>query len=231
MTSEDFGPKYASVARRLLAEPSEEQTLDRAVALTVDMVSACQHAGITIAYRKHFETAAATDDLVRRGDELQYELDEGPCLDSLRDEQTTGSPDLAYEKRWPTWGPRVVEELGVRSMLCFQLFTDSDSLGALNLYSEEVGAFDEDSHAVGLTLAAQIAVALHAARQTETQARGIVTRTVIGQAQGILMERYGLSSERAFEFLRRVSQDTNTKLVDVACEVVQGRPLPHPRSA
>ena len=227
MVSGDPGVGYAAVARQLLGEPDEEQTLEKAVALTVDLVEACEHAAITIVHRRHhLETAAATDDLVRRGDQLQYELNEGPCLDSLQEEQTTSSTDLAYEKRWPTWGPRVVEELGVRSMLCFQLFTDSDSLGALNMYSERVNAFDADSQAVGLTLAAQIAVALHATRQSETQAQSIVTRTVTGQAQGILMERYDLTSDRAFEFLRRVSQNTNTKLVDVASQLVRERTLP-----
>jgi len=116
-------------------------------------------------------------------------------------------------------------------MLCFQLFTDGDSLGSLNLYSEQVGAFDDDALAVGLTLAAQTAVALQTSRQIETQARGIATRTVIGQAQGILMERFDLTADTAFEVLRRISQDSNTKLLDVAADLVRVRRLPRTKSA
>jgi GAF domain-containing protein len=226
MTSDDASIQYASVARQLLAEPDEEHTLERAVDLTVDSIDACHHAGITIVHGKGFETPAATSELVRRGDELQYELVEGPCIDSLRQQQTVISPDLAQDQRWPTWGPRVVDELGVRSMLCFQLFTDVDSLGALNLYSEDVGAFDGDAEAIGLTLAAQIAVALQASREISTRDQSIVSRTVIGQAQGILMERFGVNGDQAFQVLRRVSQGTNTKLVTVARNLVRDRKLP-----
>jgi GAF domain-containing protein len=224
MAEEDSGVRFASVARQLLAEPDEEQTLDKAVAVAAEIIDGCDEAGVSIVHHgKQIETPAATSDTVRRGDELQYELNEGPCMDSLRKEQTTISPDLANESRWPAWGPRVVEELGIRSMLCFQLFTDSKSLGALNMYSRSVDAFDDDDQAVGLTLAAQIAVALEATRQVETYARGIASRTVIGQAQGMLMERYNLSGQRAFEVLKRISQDGNIKLIAVATEVVKNR--------
>lgn len=201
MVAEDLGVRFASVARQLLEEPDEEQTLDRAVALAVDIVEGCDQAGISIVYQgNRLQTPAATSEAVRHGDEWQYELGEGPCLDSLQQEQTTISRDLARQSRWRRWAPRVVEELGVRSMLCFQLFTDSESLGVLSLYSKEVDAFDDNAQAVGLALAPQIAVALAAARRIETQARGLATRTVIGQAQGILMERYDLTRRSRSRF-------------------------------
>ena len=100
------------------------------------------------------------------------------------------------------------------------MFTTGDSLGALNLYSLEVGGFDGQDRAAGLMFAAHAAVALRSA-QTEEQLRSaIASRTVLGQAQGILMERYKLSAERSFEVLRRVSQDANVKLRDVAQRLV-----------
>jgi GAF domain-containing protein len=160
------------------------------------------------------------------GDRLQYELNEGPCLDSIAHSETIQSPDLLTESRWPTWGPRVVKDLGVRSMLCFQLFTTARSLGALNLYSEHAQAFGEQDVVVGLNLAAHIAVALAASREIDTRDLAIVHRTVIGQAEGILMERYDLTPDKAFSVLKRVSQDTQTKLVDIAFELVRTRRIP-----
>jgi transcriptional regulator with GAF, ATPase, and Fis domain len=231
MDSHDPRVQFAAVARQLLAEPGEEQTLERGVALTVELIEACGHAGVSMVQAKRLVTAAATSERVRQIDELQHELKEGPCVRSLRQEQMISSPDLTRDKRWPSWGRRVVEEVGVRSLLCFQLYADHDSLGSLNLYSEQVAAFDGEAQAVGQTLAVQIAVALHTSRKIETQARGILNRTVIGQAQGILMERFDLSADRAFEVLRRISQDSNTKLLDVAGDLVRVRCLPRSNSA
>jgi hypothetical protein len=136
------------------------------------------------------------------------------------------SRDLAAESRWPDWGPRVVDELGVRSMLCFRLFTTKDTLGALNLYSRRAGAFTEDDAVEGLALAAHVAVALVSATQIEGLNAAAVNRTVIGQAQGILMERYDIDSERAFSLLRRVSQDSNRRLRWIAAELVRTRKVP-----
>jgi AmiR/NasT family two-component response regulator len=120
----------------------------------------------------------------------------------------------------------VVEELGVRSMLCFQLFTDGDSLGALNLYSHRVEGLADDDIAEGLALASHVSVALAAAQEIETLNSAVASRTVIGQAEGILMERFELPPEQAFAVLRRVSQDTNTRLSTVASELVRNRKTP-----
>lgn len=225
MANKNSGTRFAAVARHLLEEPNEEQTLDAAVALAVEMVTGCNAAAITIVHGTLFETPAATSDLVRRGDRLQYETNEGPCMDSLRKEQTTISSDLEHESRWPTWGPRVVEELGIRSMLCFQLFTDHETLGALNLYSTTIDAFNDIDQAIGLTLAAQIAVSLSATRKRATQSSGIISATTIGQAQGILMERYGLTVKLAFELMKRVSKDSKTEISQIAEELVWGNRL------
>src|SRR4028119_1889848 len=130
--------RLSAVARSLRSEEDVEHTLDKAVALAVELIDGCHEAGVSLVYAKRrIDTPAATSENVRRGDALQYELEEGPCLDAIWDEETVSSPDLANEERWPTWGPRVVEELGIRSMLCFQLFTDRSSLGAPNLHPHQ----------------------------------------------------------------------------------------------
>ena len=111
-------------------------------------------------------------------------------------------------------------------MLCLQLFTAEDTLGALNLYSLREDAFDDASRVEALALAAHVAVALAAARQIGQLRVAIETRTVIGQAEGILMERFDLSAGQAFSALVRVSSVTNRKLSAVATELVTTRRVP-----
>jgi GAF domain-containing protein len=227
MTDQDMGDRFAAIARSLRAQPNEEETLDRALAVAKEVIDGCHHAGISLVKGgRRIETPAATSDVALKGDRLQYELHQGPCLDSIATQEAVVCPDLLAETRWPVWAPRVARELGIRSMLCFQLFTTGQSLGALNLYSEDVNAFDEHDQTVGLALAAHVAVALAASREIDTRDIAIVNRTVIGQAEGILMERYDLSAEKAFAVLKRVSQDSQTKLALVAGELVKTRRIP-----
>lgn len=134
--------------------------------------------------------------------------------------------DLASDRRWTRWSQQVHRDLGFGSVLCFQLFTAADDYGALNLYSETVDAFDDNDDAVGYAMAAHIAVALAASRTIEQLGRSVQTRTVIGQAMGIVMERYGLDPSHGFQFLQRVSSLTNTKLLAVAQHIVATREIP-----
>ncbi len=227
MPSEQLTNQLAVAARDLGAE-NVKVTLEKAVALAVDLIVGCDSAGVSLVHRgKKLDTPASTDDSVLHGDKLQYDLQEGPCMDAVWDQEIVISPDLAHDDRWPTWAPRVVEELGVRSMMCIQLFTDEKRLGALNLYSKRTDGFthDGDSHE-GLALAAHVAVALAAAQEIEHLETGLRNRAVIGQALGILMERFGLKEDRAFQVLQRVSSQTNRKLLLIATELVHTRRLP-----
>ena len=193
----------------------------------VGLIHSCEHAGITIAHRDGtVETAAATSDIPARGDKLQQELGEGPCIDAAWDEEIVHCSDLAGDDRWPLWGPRAADELGTRSMLCVQLFTHERKLGALNLYSSRPRAFDVDERTEALALAAHAAVAVAAAQKIDQLDSAIHRRTVIGQATGILMERYTLDAAQAFNVLRRFSQTENRKLYDVAAELVLTRRTP-----
>ena len=227
MDTEHLVNQLSAIARSLRSEDDVEHTLEKAVALAVELIDGCDEAGVSLVHAKRrIDTPAATSEGVRRGDALQYELNEGPCLDAIWDEETVSSPDLAHEQRWPAWGPRVVEELGIRSMLCFQLFTDGSSLGALNLYSHRVDGFKDADTTEGLALASHVSVALAAAQEIETLHSAVEARTVIGQAEGILMERFDLLPHQAFAVLRRVSQESNTRLHAVAVELVTSRRTP-----
>jgi len=221
--------ELAAAARDLSAE-DVEQTLEKSVALTVDLIDGCDAAGVSLVRRGHsIETPASTDRKVLRGDQLQYELQEGPCMDAVWNQDIVVSTDLSEDDRWPRWAPRVVDEIGARSMMCIQLFTDARTLGAMNMYSWRPGAFDlEGDRDEGLALGAHVAVALASAQQIEGLTTALVSRTVIGQAEGILMERFDIDADRAFQVLKRVSSHCNTKLQRVAAELVRTRRLPSP---
>ncbi len=217
MTDEDEWAALSTAVRAMGAAGDVTTTLESAVAGALHVVKHAEHAGISLVHAdRRVETPAATDAVARRGDELQYELSEGPCLQSIREQETVLSRDLLDEQRWPRWSRQVGEELGIRSMLCFQLFVTHDTLGALNLYSTEPDAFDGDDRASGLGLAAHIAVALSAAQDTAAEHGSALGAVVIGQAQGILMQQYELRPSQAFLVLAREAERRDTTLLAVA---------------
>ncbi|MGI3783187.1 MAG: GAF and ANTAR domain-containing protein [Janthinobacterium lividum] len=216
---------------RAAYEPATELArLQQGVELVVQLVDGCDHAGVTVSAPALLETVAASDHVARQGDAWQYELGEGPCLEAVRQHHTVLSQDLRADARWATWGPRVVDELGVRSMLSLLLFTHKNTFAALNLYGNRSDVWDDDQLVMASALAEHLAVAAADAREIENRGRSMITRTMIGQAEGILMERFDLSADRAFEYLRRISQGNHTKLVDVAREIVETRTLPAQRT-
>lgn len=169
---------------------------------------------------------ASSDDVVRRGDALQYELDEGPCLDSVRAHETVISHVLRREQRWPRWTPHAVAELGIQGMMSLRLYTHARSYGALNLYADLANAFEPHDCANAQAFATQISVALAARREIYQRSLAMENRTVIGQAEGILMERLGIDAEDAFAYLRRISQTEHRKLITICNEIVATRRLP-----
>lgn len=227
MDSAALARKIAEIARELEHETSAQDTMELTARWAVETIPRAQGAGITVAHRDHGpETQAATGDLGLRVDELQYELGEGPCLSAVWDEEVVITPDLEREERWPAWAAAAVRETEVRSMLCFRLFTRDRRLGALNLYATAADAFSSEDIETGALFAAHAAVAIAGAQQLDNAELGLDTRTTIGQAQGILMERFDLDPVRAFEVLRRISSHANRKLNAVALELVTTRRLP-----
>ncbi|MFC8190990.1 GAF and ANTAR domain-containing protein [Cellulomonas sp. NPDC057328] len=184
------------------------------------MVSSAEVATITrVRGRRKVTTQATTGEQGRRLDELQERTGEGPCLDSLYEQQTVRVADLATETRWPHLAEHA-ERAGLRSVLCLQLFVEGDNLGALNLISGTPDAFDDDDEDVGLLFASHAAIAIADTEELAHVRTALASRDVIGQAMGILMERHKLTGDRAFAVLTRVSQDTNRRLRDVADELV-----------
>ncbi len=224
---EPLAERMINAARTLQDEDDPQATLDAAVRIAAFNVRGCDAAAISMVHRRdRVTTPAYTSEDALGADLLQYTLGEGPCLDAAWVERVVHSADLAADPRWPVWAPRVAREHGAHSVLCLQLFTHGDSLGALNLYSRTRGAFDARDRDDGMALAAHIAVAVAAAQKIQQLADALASRTIISQACGILMERYGLDGRRAFDVLARISSHDNVKLRDVARGLVESRRLP-----
>jgi GAF domain-containing protein len=218
--------QFEQLARGLGDATDETTRLQLAAVTAVQLVAGCDHAGVTVNENGSPRTRAASDDVVRRANQLQYEFGEGPCLDTLRDEETLVSTDLAADPRWPHWAPKVQHELGAGSMISLLLYTKKGSYGALSLYGDRPHAFDAEDLAVAQVLAGHLAVSMAAGREIDQRGVAIASRTIIGQAEGILMERFGLDADQAFGYLRRVSSNTNRKLAQVAEDLVRTRELP-----
>ncbi len=215
---------FAEISRVLLAEPDVQRTLDKMCQLLVHTVDGCNHAVVTIVHDRQLESPAASDDVGPAVDALQFEVDDGPCVEAIREHQTVVTDDLTTETRWPRFSGRAVEATGVRSMLAFRMFVAGDTLGSLNLYSKHPRAFSEESLAVGTIFAAHASVALRAARAKEDLARlreVLETRELIGQAKGILMGRRGISSQAATDLLQRGAERLRIELGELARRVVE----------
>ena len=152
-------------------------------------------------------------------DELQMTTGEGPCLQAALDEIVIRTDDFRNEPRFPNYAPKVVE-LGLLSALSLKLYTADRTAGALNLFGYEPRPWNSEAETIGMVLAAHAASAILASRESEQLQSALSTRDRIGQAKGIIMERFKIDDVRAFEMLRKLSQDTNTKLVDVAHRVI-----------
>jgi transcriptional regulator with GAF, ATPase, and Fis domain len=215
----------SDMARSLQSEESLEDTLRAIVSAAAHTVPGADHAGLTLVEgRRKVRTRAATDDLARAVDRIQYETGQGPCLDAAYERRTVRLVDMAAENRWPDFTRRALE-LGVRSMVSFQLYVHDDDLGALNLYSPQVGAFDDESENVGLLFASHAAIAMAGSRTAHHLSLALSERDIIGQAKGILMERYKITGDRAFHLLAQVSQRSNTKLAEIARYLVENGEL------
>ncbi|MBW0104379.1 GAF and ANTAR domain-containing protein [Pseudonocardia sp. KRD291] len=198
-----------------------ETTLGQIVVSAVDTVPGADAGGVSMTEDGHVGSRVPTNEDIRKLDQMQSQLHEGPCITALADPPEDGvvhAPDLAAAPdadRWPHFGPLAVEQ-GYRSMLSTQLGTTGGIRAALNLYSHEPDAFDDASRTVAGLFGVQAAILIYGVSHAAQLQQAIGTRDVIGQAKGILMERFDVDDDHAFQMLVRSSQETNLKLVDVA---------------
>lgn len=190
------------------------------VDVAVLAVPHARHVGVTLLRAGRApQSAAASDDVPDRLDQLQFALRDGPCLDAATGPPVVIAPDVGTDERWPLYGPRCVEETGIRSMLCLRLPLGGDDHAGLNFYSEEVDAFTDEDVAAGSLLVPFAALVIEAdLRRQDVQnlTTALESSRVISGAVGILMATHRLSRDDAFAVLRRTSMDLNLKLRAVA---------------
>lgn len=221
-----YAALFARVSDGLLGDLPEPLTFERVVHRALELVPGCDACGITVQRpRQEPETGSATDDAALAVDRRQYELRQGPCLESAESGASLLADDLRTDPRWPLWSPFAVEH-GFLSVLSIRLHTDQQAIGALNLYARTIDAFTEDAVDLAEIFAMHAAAAIDQARLVTGLRTALRSRHVIGIAQGVIAMRYDVSYEQAFDLLRRVSSQHNIKLRDVADRVATDRELP-----
>ncbi|SFM57136.1 GAF domain-containing protein [Pimelobacter simplex] len=206
-------------AQAINSHRSLDDTLDAIVRAAQQTVPGFEHVGISITHSNGtIETRAGTGQLVWEVDELQYKLAEGPCYDAIRHGGVTVMDDVDKEDRWPRYVDEV-RRLGLHAQMGLQLYTDDGTLGGLNFYSWKPGV-DPDAVQLAELFAAHAAIALGRARHEHQLNESVASRQAIGTAVGIIMERYRIPEDRAFQFLVRASSTSNIKLRAIAQEIV-----------
>jgi len=187
---------FARAARQLYAAPNETELLQLAVDLALKIIDGADHVGICVVQGRDLSTPVASNHVARRGDALQYQLGEGPCLDAVRGQETVISRNLLEEARWPEWTPRAASVLGVKAMMSLWLDANpdgNDSDGALNLYSDSIDPVEPNEYAIAQALAAQVSVALATHREIRGRGIAMTTRTIIGRRPGLRVPATDLS--------------------------------------
>jgi hypothetical protein len=221
----DVETNLAEVAVELFAPGSVEATLARIVQLAAATVESCDAAGILVLEGDALRVAAASSPLADELDRAQIDASEGPCVDAALIGQTIYADDLTTESRWPRFTAQAVDA-GARTVLAFSLAGTRAS--ALNLYAQLPAAFGAADRAQGQLYATLARLAIDSAEERaagEIRAGNLQaalrTRELIGQAQGILMERERITAEQAFAVLRRASQHMNMKVHQIAQSLVE----------
>jgi GAF domain-containing protein len=215
--------RIAELVQQLYSRPDmdSDTVLAEMAEHSVIEIPGAQYAGITVTRNaKHIDTPAATHKWPIVLDEIQQLHREGPCLSAAWEEKTIHIADLETDHRFPLYRRDALEKTPIRSVMSFQMFIAGETMGALNVFAEQPHAFGQISRDVGLIFAAHSSVAWNAARRDEQFKRALASRDTIGQAKGMIMERYGVDAVQAFEVLRKLSQDSNVPLVRVATELV-----------
>lgn len=218
--------QFALLAQRLRQGRTTQEIFQAVVESAVLLIDGCDRAAIGMLKGDTFQSAAATDDVMRLIDRLQGEVGEGPCLEASTDAIAQVDNDLTDGSRWPRLAQIVVAQTPVRAMLAVPLlYDDGQRSGALDVFADTAGAFTDESVGQAAVLASFASVALAGARHSERASQleeGMATNREIGAAVGILMATHSISSQEAFEMLSQASQRLNRKLRDIAAGIVRG---------
>lgn len=212
--------RLGALARSFQDLDDVKATVRAIVAAAVDTVPGAAYAGLSPAEGRPVTAIVVTDQFVSHIDQAQHDTGEGPAMTSLQERRTVRVDDLAADPRWPRFAARATQ-LGVSSILAVHMSARREDLGVLTLYSHAAHAFDHDAVQIAQMFTAHAAAAMSTAQNVQHLTTALSNRDAIGQAKGILMERHKLSADQAFTVLTRASQNTNTKLADVAQHLIQ----------
>ncbi len=215
--------RFARISQQLLTEPGHHETLDQIVRLAAQTMPSADECGVTLRRDDEtIETPACTSTIVERLDDLQRRLHQGPCWNSAWALDTIVIKDTVIEDRWPDWAAGAAE-VGIRSALSVRIAASGNLVGGLNFYTRTAKAFDHTDVAIASIFARHAAYALAVADRAQNLSAAVQTRQAIGAAQGMLMQRYGVSLDQAFEILRRYSQEHNIKVRDLSAALIRAK--------
>ncbi len=227
----EYAPRLDLEMAQFVRGLQERQKLDvkdvlsELTAGAVRFLPSAQHASITVAARGKVFTEASTGPFPALLDEIQGEYGAGPCLSAANNDNVVRVDDVENDPRWPSYSRAVVKRTPIRSVLSVALVSDSPGVSALNLYAEKPNAFDVGTTESAQIYAAYTAMAWTLVRRDHQFHKALQSRDVIGQAKGMIMERFNIDAEQAFELLKKLSQSSNTPLAEVAAEVVEAERL------
>ncbi|WP_248581839.1 GAF and ANTAR domain-containing protein [Nocardioides sp. InS609-2] len=221
-TASELTASLAALGQFVVSEQSLHESLQRVAELSVRVVYGADGAGVTWVVTGKPSTVTVAGDFVRRIDEIQYALDEGPCLQAFRTQQLVLIESLELEKRWPRFTAAALGH-GLRGVVAVPLTAHGAQLGALNIYALQAWAFDEASAGTAALFGEQAAIVL-ANAEAFTRARtaavnlreALTSRAVIDMAKGIVMAQRGCDPDEAFDHLRQLSQTQHRKLRDAS---------------
>jgi len=234
----DAADKFTELQKALLGTETLEQFLHELATLAARLVTDGVSCGMTMRGNGRPATAACSDPLAKEIDEVQYLLDDGPCLHAMRSGDQVSIDDTADRARWPRF-EAAAHARGIRSCLALPLVADGKRVGALTLYARGVAAFGAtevrraenlaENASGGLSLMLRLA---SYSELTEQLRSSLTSRAVIYQALGVVMAQERCVQAKAFEIMRTASQHSNLKLRDIAAAIVTSvsgePPQPHP---
>ena len=223
---EDLRESLAGLSQLASNRLPLEDLLTQVATYAVQAIPGADGAGLTLLEQDRADTIVATAPFVTEVDDIQYGMNQGPCISAARDGQTIVSGSLGGDSRWPRFGGRVAR-LGVHSVVSLPLITPDGVVGAMNVYAHGKNVFDERAAELGQVFAVPAAIAVqnaHVLAQTRRLANRLQSalelRGVVDRAIGILMSRSGGTEHQALERLRALSQREHSKLAEVARQIV-----------
>lgn len=215
-------PAFEELGRISFAAHSLESVLQTVAAAASRVLPGEPLTSVTILDGERPTTVASSGDVALELDKVQYRLGDGPCITAAASGQPAEIVDTRAGGPWPDFAS-VAAAAGCGSVLSFPLPVREKVAGALNVYNREFAVTDERTRALISRFADYAVVPVSnmylyesAVERAEHLAAALDSRAVIDQAKGILMERYKLTADLAFQALTRVSMESNTKVRDIA---------------